>query len=115
MCISFCCLFTKKLKKICRVLGLIPLASLDDSLDFKYQVSKLSKDMLDAVYKYWVNVAEEEVVKKIDLGIQARNVDRSYANHLLGKITEAVWISTEQSDLKKEFEEFKREIEDLQR
>ncbi|GMY25293.1 U-box domain-containing protein 44-like isoform X2 [Fagus crenata] len=115
MCISFCCLFTKKLKKISRVLGLIPLASLDDSLDFKYQVSKLSNDMLDAVYKYWVNVAEEEVVKKIDLGIQARNVDRSYANHLLGKITEAVGISTEQSELKKEFEEFKREIEDLQR
>ena len=52
MCISFCCLFTKKLKKISRVLGLIPFASLDDSLDFKYQVSKLSKDMLDAVYKY---------------------------------------------------------------
>ncbi|GMY29817.1 U-box domain-containing protein 44-like isoform X2, partial [Fagus crenata] len=78
-------------------------------------VSKLSKDMLDSVYKYWVNVAEEEVVKKIDLGIQARNFDRSYANHLLGKITEAVGISTEQSELKKEFEEFKREIEDLQR
>ncbi|GMY07578.1 U-box domain-containing protein 44-like [Fagus crenata] len=97
-------------KEISRALGLIPLASLDVSLDFKNQVSKLSKDMLDAVY--WVNAAEEEVVKKIDLGIQSRTADRSYANHLLVQIAEAVGISPEQSELKKEFELFKREIED---
>nr|XP_023912114.1 U-box domain-containing protein 44-like isoform X2 [Quercus suber] len=97
-------------KEIGRALSLIPLTSLDVSLDIKNRVIKLSKDMLDAVY--WVTAAEDEVIKKIDLGIQGRNFDRSCANHLLVHIAEAIGISPEQSELKKEFEEFKREVED---
>ncbi|KAL4594727.1 hypothetical protein ACB092_12G039900 [Castanea dentata] len=97
-------------KEIGRALSLIPLTSLDVSLDIKNQVIKLSKDMLDAVY--WVTAAEDVVVKKIELGIQGRDFDRSRANQLLVHIAEAIGISPEQSELKKEFEEFKREVED---
>ncbi|KAK7826974.1 u-box domain-containing protein 43 [Quercus suber] len=56
-------------------------------------------------------MAEEEILEKIESGIQERNVDRSYANNLLVLIAEAVGIPTERSALKKEFEEFKNEIE----
>ncbi|XP_058189891.1 U-box domain-containing protein 44-like isoform X2 [Rhododendron vialii] len=59
-------------------------------------------------------VQEEEILEKIESGIQERNVDRSYANSLLFSIAEAVGISTERSALRKEFEEFKEEIENAQ-
>ena len=97
-------------KEIGRALSLIPLTSLDVSLDIKNRVIKLSEDMLGAAY--WVTAAEDAVVKKIELGIQGRNFDRSCANQLLVHIAEAIGISPEQSELKKEFEEFKREVED---
>ncbi|XP_059434015.1 U-box domain-containing protein 44-like isoform X2 [Corylus avellana] len=97
-------------KDISRAVSLIPLASLDVSSGIKSQVSKLTKDMLDSEYR--AAVTEEEILAKIQLGIQERNGDRSYANNLLVQIAEAVGISTEQSELKKEFEEFKRERED---
>jgi len=97
-------------KDISRAVSLIPLASLDVSSGIKNQVSKLTKDMLDSEYR--AAVTEEEILAKIQLGIQERNADRSYASNLLVLIAEAVGISTEQSELKKEFEEFKRERED---
>lgn len=86
------------------------MASLDVSSGIKNQVSKLTKDMLDSEYR--AAVTEEEILAKIQLGMQERNADRSYASNLLVLIAEAVGISTEQPELKKEFEEFKRERED---
>lgn len=97
-------------KEISRAVSLIPLASLDVSSGIKNQVSKLTKDMLDSEYQ--AAVTEEEILAKIQLGIQERNADRSYANNWLVHIAETVGISIEQSELKKEFEEFKRERED---
>ncbi|XVF65780.1 hypothetical protein PTKIN_Ptkin09bG0277800 [Pterospermum kingtungense] len=58
-------------------------------------------------------IAEEEILEKIETGIQERHADRSYANNLLILIAEAVGIPTDRSSLKREFEAFKSEIENV--
>ncbi|XP_057479723.1 uncharacterized protein LOC130766998 [Actinidia eriantha] len=58
--------------------------------------------MLDAEYR--ITVVEEEILEKIETGIEEWNVDRSYANNLVMRIAEAVGISTEESELKTEIE-----------
>ncbi|KAF4399013.1 hypothetical protein G4B88_023607 [Cannabis sativa] len=96
-------------KEISRALSLISLASLDVSLSINDRLSELCKSMLEAEYQ--AAVLEEEILGKIELGIQERNGNRSYANNLLFQIAEALGLSTEKSALKKEYEKFKREIE----
>ena len=96
-------------KEISRALGLLPLTTLGLSSAILEEIEKLSENMQHAEFR--AAVAEEEIMEKIESGIQERNVDRSYANQLLVLIAEAVGISTERSELKKEFEEFKNEIE----
>jgi hypothetical protein len=96
-------------REISRALGLLPLASLDLSAGIIEEIEKLRDSMQRAEFK--AAIAEEEILVKIESGIQERVVDRSYANKLLFHIAEAVGISTDRSALKKEFEEFKSEIE----
>ncbi|KAM7467663.1 hypothetical protein LguiB_015225 [Lonicera macranthoides] len=99
-------------KDISRALGLVPLSSLNVSLNLTDEISKICKSMLDAEYR--VDILEEEILEKIEVGIQERNVDRSYANSLLFRIAEATGISTDQLSLRKEFEDFKCEMENFQ-
>ncbi|KAK9145719.1 hypothetical protein Sjap_005622 [Stephania japonica] len=99
-------------REISRALSLIPLASLVISSGIKEEIDELSKSMLETEYR--ATVAEEEILAKIDTGILERNFDRSYANQLLILIAEAVGISTERAELKKEFDDFKKEIEETQ-
>ncbi|XP_057980537.1 U-box domain-containing protein 44-like [Malania oleifera] len=99
----------KTTRDISHALSLIPLASLDLSSGIIEEIGKLRHIMEGAEFK--AAMAEEEILEKIESGIEKRNVDRSYANKLLVLIAEAVGISTERSILKKEFEEFKSEIE----
>lgn len=96
-------------REISQALGILPLASLDFSADIIEEVGKLRNNMQKAEFR--AAIAEEEILEKVESGIQDRNVDRSYANHLLSLIADAVGISTERSALKKEFDEFKNEIE----
>ncbi|KAL4622108.1 hypothetical protein ACB092_06G274000 [Castanea dentata] len=96
-------------KEISRALDLIPLASLDLTSGISEEIGELCDKMQRAEFR--AAMAEEEILEKIESGIQERNVDRSYANNLLVLIAEAVGIPTERSALKKEFEEFKNEIE----
>ncbi|KAL5538862.1 hypothetical protein UlMin_043559 [Ulmus minor] len=96
-------------KEISTALSILPLATLDLSSSIVEEIEKLGEIMQRAEFR--AAVSEEEVMKKIESGIQERNVDRSYANKLMVLIAEAVGISTERSALKKEFEEFKSEIE----
>ncbi|KAK1561120.1 hypothetical protein Q3G72_034712 [Acer saccharum] len=95
--------------EISRALGLLPLASLDISTSIREEIAELCDNMGRAEFK--AALAEEEILEKVESGIQDRNVDRSYANNLLSLIADAVGISTERSALKKEFDEFKSEIE----
>ncbi|CAK7324234.1 unnamed protein product [Dovyalis caffra] len=96
-------------KEISRALSLIPPASLDVSLGISNEISKLCKNMLDAEYR--VAVSEEEILGKIESAIEEGIVDQSYVNNLLASIADAVGISGERSTLKREFDEFKNEIE----
>ncbi|KAL5792189.1 hypothetical protein ACOSP7_000783 [Xanthoceras sorbifolium] len=95
--------------EISRALGLLPLASLDLSTSIREEIGELCDNMGRAEFK--AAIPEVEILEKVESGIQDRNVDRSYANHLLSLIADAVGISTERSALKKEFDEFKSEIE----
>lgn len=95
--------------EISQALRGIPLATLDISSGIKEEITLLIKDMHDAEFR--ASIAEEEIMEKIESGIQERNVQRSYANSLLAAIADAVGISTERSVLRKEIEEFKKEIE----
>ncbi|KAF5451774.1 hypothetical protein F2P56_026848 [Juglans regia] len=96
-------------QEISRALSLLPLASLDLSSGINEEIGVLCDNMQRAEFK--AAIAEEEILEKIESGIQERNVDRSYANKLLVLIANVVGISTNRSALKKEFEEFKNEIE----
>lgn len=97
------------MREISRALGLLPLTSLDLSSGIVEEISKVRDNMLGAEFR--AAIAEEEILDKIESGIQERNVDRSYANDLLVLIAKAVGISTDRSALKKELEEFRSEIE----
>lgn len=99
-------------KEISRALSLIPFDSLDLSSSINEEVNRLCDDMLKVEFK--AAVAEERVLERIESGLQDRNAGRSYANHLLVLIGEAVGISTDPSALKREFDEFKKEVEDAQ-
>lgn len=99
-------------KEISCALGLIPLAILDVSSGINDEISNLCKDLSNA--KYRAAIAEEEILEKIESGIQERNADQSYANNLLISIAKAVGISTEQSELRKEFEDFKSEMKNTE-
>ncbi|GFY81543.1 hypothetical protein Acr_01g0013520 [Actinidia rufa] len=96
-------------REISQALSLIPLVTLDISSGIIGEISQLRELMQTAEFK--AALAEEEILEKIESGIQEGNVDRSYANNLLHSIAQAVGVSTEQSALKKVFEEFKSEIE----
>lgn len=98
-------------REISRALSLLPLASLNLSSAISEEIGELCDNMQRAEFK--AAIAEEEILEKIESGIQERNVDRSYANNLLVLIAEAVGISTDRSALKKEFGEFKNEIENV--
>ncbi|KAL8253186.1 hypothetical protein R6Q59_036879 [Mikania micrantha] len=76
------------------------------------EIIKLSKTMLDS--KYQTTPAEDVIKENIELGIRERNVDRSYANNLLILIADAIGISTEQSVLRAEYEDFKSEMEKME-
>ncbi|KAL4567928.1 hypothetical protein LXL04_023524 [Taraxacum kok-saghyz] len=65
--------------------------------------------MTDA--KYQETLREDEIKEKIELGIRERNVERAFANNLLVSIAEVIGISTDQSVLRQEYEDFKNEME----
>ncbi|KAF5207060.1 U-box domain-containing protein [Thalictrum thalictroides] len=98
-------------REISKALGLIPMASLDVSSGLKEEMNSVCEDMLRSEFS--AAIAEEAIMEKIESGIQERNLDRSYANKLLVLIAHAIGISTERTALKKEFEEFKNEINDV--
>ncbi|CAA0816643.1 Unknown protein [Striga hermonthica] len=98
-------------KEISRALSCVPLASLNVSLSIKEDIDELVNRMENAEFE--AAMEKEEILDKIELGINERNMDRAYANNLLVSIAKAVGVPTDRTALKKEFEEFKSEIENL--
>ncbi|XP_028767583.1 U-box domain-containing protein 44 [Neltuma alba] len=99
----------KTMREISRTFDLLPLAMSDLSSNTIEAIGKLCDDMQKAEFK--TTVAEEEILEKIESGIQENGVDRCYANNLLIQIAVAVGATTERSALKKELEDFKIEVE----
>ncbi|KAF6153681.1 hypothetical protein GIB67_000914 [Kingdonia uniflora] len=99
-------------REISKALGLLSVASLELSIGINEEIERLCDDMMKAEFK--ATIAEERILERIESGIQERNVERAYANELLHLIAEAIGISTERKTMKKEFEDFKNEIEDVQ-
>nr|XP_043626531.1 U-box domain-containing protein 44-like [Erigeron canadensis] len=99
-------------KEISRALSLIPLSQLGISASLMQEVDQLCESMQTVEFK--TAIADETILEKIESAIYERNVDRSKANNLLVSIAHALGISTERSSLKKEFEDFKSEIENAQ-
>uniref|UniRef100_A0A1D1YRL2 RING-type E3 ubiquitin transferase n=1 Tax=Anthurium amnicola TaxID=1678845 RepID=A0A1D1YRL2_9ARAE len=98
-------------KEIGLALGLIPLAMLGISSNVSQEIGDLSSKM--ARVEFRVSLAEEEILEMIELGIRVRNSDRAYANNLLFLIADAAGITREKPVLKREFDEFKKEIADI--
>ncbi|XP_023754069.1 U-box domain-containing protein 44 [Lactuca sativa] len=99
-------------REISKALNLIPFSQLEISSNMMQELGQLCESMQSAEFK--TAIADEMILEKIESGIQERNVDRSYANNLLVSIAQILGISTERSTLKKEFEDFKNEIENAQ-
>lgn len=97
-------------REISRVLGLLPLASLDLSSGVSDEIKELCEIMERVEFR--VAVAEEEILEKIESGAQDRSPGRAYANSLLTLIADAMGIPKDPSLLKKELDEFRSEIED---
>ncbi|KAH6791573.1 hypothetical protein C2S52_002050 [Perilla frutescens var. hirtella] len=98
-------------KEIIRAISCFPFCSLNVSVTIREDIDRLIKSMQNAEFR--AAMAEEEILEKIESGIQERNVDRNYANDLLVSIAKVVGVSTDRLALKKEFDEFKSEIESL--
>lgn len=98
-------------QQIIRALSCIPFASLNISLIIREDVNQLVSSMQNADFR--AALAEEEILDKIESGIQERNFDRIFANDLLLQIAKAAGVSTDRSALKKEFDDFKTEIDNL--
>ncbi|KZV40943.1 U-box domain-containing protein 44-like [Dorcoceras hygrometricum] len=98
-------------QEISSAMSCLPLASLDISLSTRDDIGQLVNKMKNTKFK--AAVAEEEILEKIEFGIFQRNVDRTFANNLLVSIAKAVGVSTDRTALRKEFEEFKTEIDNL--
>ncbi|KAG6430273.1 hypothetical protein SASPL_108337 [Salvia splendens] len=98
-------------KEIVRAINCIPFASLNMPLKMRDDFEQLITNMQNAEFR--AAMAEEDVLEKLESGIQERNVDRNYANDLLVSIAKAVGVSTDRSALKKEFDDFKSEIDNL--
>lgn len=107
-----CKRFVEKLesssKGFSRAMAVFPLESLDVSSEANQWLLKLCKSIEEARYR--VSATEEEILQKIEAGVEDRTTDRSYASNLLIAIAQCSGISCEEHELKTEFEDFKSEI-----
>ncbi|XP_057774193.1 U-box domain-containing protein 43-like [Salvia miltiorrhiza] len=96
-------------KSMSRAMALFPLASLDVSPQTNQWLLNLCKNMEEA--QYHLSPMEEEILHKIETGVQDRTTDRSFASNLLLLIAESLGIPSQENDLKEEFENFKNDIQ----
>ncbi|KAL0428700.1 UNVERIFIED_CONTAM: U-box domain-containing protein 44 [Sesamum radiatum] len=99
-------------KEISHALSCFSFASLNISLKIREGITQLVSEMQNA--DFGVEMVEEDILEKIESGMQETSVDRIYANNLLVSIAKAIGVSTEYSELRKEFNKLKSEIENLQ-
>lgn len=108
-----CRSLTKQLQQITNEIGkalrLIPLTSLDLSMDIMDKSNDLFQEMEAAQFK--ADVAAEEIAVQIETGLRDRRKSSNFANNLVVQIAKAVGVGVDPVSLKKELEEFKKEKE----
>ncbi|XP_073159079.1 U-box domain-containing protein 44-like [Henckelia pumila] len=111
-----CRRITKEIEKstnnIGRVMSIFSSGTLEVSSETNDRILNLCKDMENT--RYLVPAVEEEILQKIETGIEERNVDSSYASDLLNGICGYIGISNENEELKTVLESFKGEIDCLE-
>ncbi|GLJ30952.1 hypothetical protein SUGI_0617450 [Cryptomeria japonica] len=111
-----CRTFVKQIQDITneigRCLSLIPIATLDISMDIREKTIALQKAMVNAQFK--AAVKEEEIIDKINSGVKEHRIDSDYANEMLLLIARAVGVPVDPVSLKQELDEFKKEKEEAQ-
>lgn len=70
---------------------------------------ELNRNLL--LFEFETSPTEDEVLNEINIQIRDRNFTRSNANNLLMLIAEAIDIEKDASTLKKEFDDFKNEVD----
>ncbi|KAL2650280.1 hypothetical protein R1flu_018408 [Riccia fluitans] len=109
-----CRSIVKQIQDITRELGrcisLLPLATLDVSLETCQETKELIEAMKEA--HFHAAVAEEEIIEKIESGIRERQTDSEFANDLLLQIAKAVGVSVDPRALKQELNEIRKEKEE---
>lgn len=108
-----CCRrITKQLEESSRnislALGQIASGFSDVSSGTDDQLKKLGEIMFTAQYE--VATTAEQILEKIELAIQEKNVDRQDANNLFALVAEFAGFSIEQPEVKTLLESFKKEI-----
>eukprot|EP00249_Psilotum_nudum_P019752 c27403_g1_i1 orf=540-3572(-) len=98
--------------EIGRALSLLPLSSLELSDEMKEKTETLCREMLVAEFK--TSLVEEEIIDKIETGVQECQKSSHYANDLLVQIAQAIGSSIDPSSLKQELNEFKKERDTTQ-
>lgn len=88
--------------------GCIASGFSDVSSGMNNQIKKLCESML--AEQYQLATTEEQILEKVDLAIQEKNIDRCSANDLFALIAKSLGISTEQAEGKKLFRDFKNEL-----
>lgn len=99
----------KSTNNIGQVMSIFSSGTLEVSSETNDRILNLCKDTEDTQYQ--VSAIEEEILQKIETGIEERNVDSSYASDLLNGICGYIGISNKNEELKTVFENFKDEID----
>lgn len=96
--------------EIGRCLSLIPMATLDISLDTRDQTVELCKLMQKIEFK--AAVAEEEIIAKLDVGMREGQASRDSVREMLLQIAQVVGGPNNPASLQKELEKLKEEKEE---
>ncbi|KAI5077236.1 hypothetical protein GOP47_0007060 [Adiantum capillus-veneris] len=96
--------------EIGRCLSLIPIATLDISLDTRDKTVELYGLMQKVEFK--AAVAEEEIIAKLDVGMREGQAGRDSAREVLLQIARAVGVPNNPASLQKELEKLKEEKEE---
>ena len=109
-----CRVIVKRLQDITieigRCVNLIPIATLDVSLETRDMTFDLQRHMQAVAFK--AAEGKEEILEKLDIGMRERQGDSDHAKSLLYQIAQMVGVSNDPSSLREELEKLKDETKE---
>lgn len=98
------------IRDVGKSLALLSLASTEVSVDIRDNVEKLRTQMLRTEFQ--ASEQKLEVLNKIELGITQNRTDQGFVNDLINEIARAVGVPVQDSEIRKELSNLKREKEE---